>query len=507
MKLCKSAILAALLATATMSSFAGKADDTLNWATDKEVALVDPYYNNARELLIMGHMGWDTLVLYNNASGEFDPLLAKSWKWKSNTIVEFDLREDVTFHDGSKLDADDVVYTINFVANKDNGIPMSFSWIKNATKLGQYKVSVELEAPYPNGMAYFANEVSIVPDKHYDKAPLGADGKKDYGQIKPMGSGPYKVSETKAGQYILWVKNDNYLKGGPKGTPSIGKIKFRSIKEGNTQLAELMTGGLDWIWDVPKEQALRLKDSGAVTVQNEKTLRNSYLSFDIHGNSGQKFFMDKRVRAAVAHAINRKSIAENLVGPASVVTHSACHPDQFGCTQDVTRWDYDPAKSKKLLAEAGYPNGFEFDLYAYREREFAEAVIGDLANVGIRAKLNYLQYSKLLEVVRQGKTPINMMTWGSSSIPDVAAILPQFFSGGPDDLAKDPRTAAAIQRGDSSVEPAERKKAYAEALQIISSELYWLPMFSYTKYYAFSKDLDFKPSSDEIPRFFSAKWK
>ena len=488
---------------------AGKSDDTLNWATDREIAVIDPYYNNTRELVIQGHMGWDGLVFRDADTGDFKPLLATQWEWKGNTAIELALRKGVKFHDGSDFDADDVVYTVNFVSNKDAGV-LTFrnvSWMKKATKLGSHKVRIDLHKPFPAALAYLANGVFVVPSGHYDGAPTKADGKKDYAAVKPVGTGPYKVAEVKAGEFVLWEKNKNYFQGSPKGQPQIGKIRFRTIKEMNTQIAELLTGGLDWIWDVPKDQAERLQGQPSLIVENAKTMRISYLAFDVDGDSGQKFFTDKRVRAAVAHAINRESITKNLVGPASVVIHSACHPDQFGCAQDVKKWDYDPAKAKKLLAEAGYPNGFSFDIYAYRQREFTEAVIGDLAKVGIKAKLTYLQYRKLRDLVWKGQTPINHMTWGSYSIPDVSAITSHFFSGGRDDPAKDPKTKSALAVGDTSTDLAVRKKAYGEALGLISSELYWLPMFTYAKYYVFSKDLDFKTTSDEIPRFYKAKWK
>ena len=236
-------------------------------------------------------------------------------------------------------------------------------------------------------------------------------------------------------------------------------------------------------------------------------MRVSYLQFDVNGKSGQDFFTKKKVREAVAHAINREAITKNLVGPASVVIPSACHPDQFGCAQDVPQWKYDPAKAKALLKEAGYENGFEFDLYAYRQREYTEAVIGDLAKVGIKAKLNFMQYRALRDLVWKNKTPINHMTWGSNSIPDVSAITSHFFSGGRDDFAKDSDVIKALEEGDTSTDPAARKAAYKRALDKISGELYWLPMFTYAKYYVYSKDLDFKTTPDEIPRFYTAKWK
>ncbi|MEO0995836.1 MAG: ABC transporter substrate-binding protein [Pseudomonadota bacterium] len=297
---------------------------------------------------------------------------------------------------------------------------------------------------------------------------------------------------------------------GPKGAPEIGNVRFRTLKDPNTQLAELLTGGVDWIWDVPKEQAERLEASGQVTVENAKTMRVSYLTFDVSARSGQDFFADKRVRQAVAHAINRESITRNLVGPASVVIHAACHPDQFGCATDVPQYEYDPEKAKALLAEAGYPDGFAFDIYAYRQREFTEAVIGDLARVGIKANLNFLQYRALRDLIWGGQTPLAHMTWGSNSIPDVSAITSHFFVGGKDDPigpGGDPEVIAALGRGDSSTEPADREAAYKEALTRIAEEVYWVPMFTYAKYYAFSQDLDFQTTPDEIPRFYAASWK
>lgn len=501
--------VAAAIGLAITPVQAGKSDDTLNWSTDREVAVVDPYYNNTRELVVMGHLGWDGLLFRDLDTGEFKPLLATSWKWESNTALVLELRKGVKFHDGTDFDADDVVYTANHVSNKDNGVLTyaNVKWMKNAEKLGSHKVRINLHKPFPAALAYLSNVVFIMPSGHYDGAPTKADGKKDYGTVKAVGTGPYKFIEVKAGEYVLWEKNGNYFDGSPKGKPQIGKVRFRTIKEMNTQMAELLTGGLDWIWDVPKDQAERLGSQGTVTVENAKTMRVSYMAFDVDGDSGQKFFTDKKVRMAVAHAINREAITKNLVGPASVVIHSACHPDQFGCTQDVVKWKYDPAKAKQLLKEAGYPDGFEFDIYAYRQREYTEAVIGDLAKVGIKAKLTFLQYRALRALVWKGKTPINHMTWGSNSIPDISAITSHFFAGGRDDPAKDPEVVKALAAGDTATDPNERKAAYSKALARISSELYWLPMFTYAKYYAFSKDLDFKTTPDEIPRFYTAKWK
>ncbi len=508
-KLLTTTALAAFVAVAGVGqAMAGKADDTLVWSTDREVTVVDPYFNNTRELVIIGNTVWDGLLFRNLKTGDYEPLLAESYEWIDNTTLEFKLREGVTFHDGSTFDADDVVYTVDFVADKDHGVltQANVDWMDHAEKVDQYTVRIKLKEPFPAALAYLAQAVFIMPDGHYDGAPETAEGKKNYGAVEPVGTGPYKVTNVVPGERIEMARNEDYFKASPKGMPAIGKLTFRTITEMNTQMAELLTGGIDWIWDVPKEQAEQLSEHPGVTVENAKTMRISYIAFDVNGTSGDEQFTDKKVREAVAHAINRQSIVDNLVGPASVVLNAACHPDQFGCTQDVPAWDYDPEKAKALLKEAGYENGFETDIYAYRQREYTEAVIGDLAAVGIKANLKFMQYRALRDLVWKGETPLHHMTWGSNSIPDASASTGHFFSGGRDDPAKDPKVTELLAEAGTITDPDKRKELYKEALSIISGELYWLPMFSYAKYYAFSSDLDFTPTPDEIPRFYTAKW-
>ncbi len=505
-------VMAGLFAGAALiapDANAGKKDDTLIWATDRDNPIADPFYINTRELVVIGHHVWDTLVFIDPKSGEIKPLLATKWAWANQTTLEFELRKGVKFHSGKVMDADDVVYTLNHAANKENAIAnfALLAWIKNAEKVDDGKVRVNLNRPFPPALAYLAGIGFIMQKGHYDSAPVKPDGKKDFGAVKPNGTGPYRIVEVKPGENIRMEKNTDYFKDGFKGEPNISKLTFRTIKDTNTRTAELMTGAIDWIWDVPKDQAERITANPGVVVENAKTLRVSYLQFDVHGVSGQKFFTDKRVREAVAHAINRESLTKNLVGPAAVVAHSACHPDQFACSSDVPKYAFDPAKAKALLKEAGFPDGFEFDLFAYRDREYTEAVIGDLAKVGIKPKLNYVQYTAFVDNVHKGRTPIAHGTWGSNSIPDVSAMTAQFFVDGPDDLTKDPEVIKGIAEADGITDPDKRKAAWQKVLVRIASEAYWVPLFTYAKYYAYSKDLDFKPTSDEIPQFFAAKWK
>jgi len=488
---------------------AGKADDTLTWSTTREVDVAIPYYNNTREIVILGRHAWDNLLYRDPKTAEYKPLLATSYKWVDNVTLEFELRKDVKFHDGTTFDADDVVATFNHVSNPDNGVltKRNVSWMKGATKLSQYKVQVNLNSTFPAALEYLSGPDAIFPAEIWATARKDAKGKMDYGTIAPIGTGPYKITEMIPGESVTMEINKDYMSGSPKGKPSIGKIIFRTVGDAEAQMAELLTGSMDWIWDIPKDKAESLKEMGAVTVVNAPTMRISYIAMDRADRAKGTPFKHKKVRLAVAHAIDRAAIARELVGGSSQVIHSACFPTQFGCTQDVPKYAYDPKLAKKLLTEAGYPDGFEIDIHAYRQREFTEAVIGYLKKIGIKANLKFLQYKALRGKVWEGKAPFHQMTWGSFSVNDVSAITSHFFKHGRDDYCRDDEIKKQLEIGDTNTDPKIRKAAYKKALIGVQENVCWLPMFTYTKNYGYSKDLDFTPTSDEIPRFFTAKWK
>jgi len=265
---------------------------------------------------------------------------------------------------------------------------------------------------------------------------------------------------------------------------------------------------MDWIWQVPADQAEKLARMPNLTLKSAETMRIGYIGFDAAGRSGDTPMRNRQVREAIAHAVDRQAMVKNLVRGESHVISAACFRSQFGCSEEgIKRYDYDPALAKKLLADAGYADGFDIDIYAYRERPWVEAIIGYLRAVGIRAKLSYLEYAALRDKNWAGATPLFYMTWGSNSVNDVSAIIGNFFKGSPDDFAHDAELKAWIEAGDTSVDPDVRKANYKKALQRIADEVYWVPTFSYVSNYAFTSDLEFTPDADEVPRFYRAHWK
>src|SRR4051812_14641611 len=171
-------LLAALLATAT-TAFAGKRDDTIRFAYDQAPESVDPFFNNVRIGVIIGANVWDTLVYRDPVTNEYKGQLAKSWKQIDDKTIEFELREGVKFHNGEEFDADDVVYTLNFVAKPENKVVTqgNVNWIEKAEKVGKYTVRLTTKEIFPAAIEYLAGPVVIHPNEYYEK--VGPKGQND----------------------------------------------------------------------------------------------------------------------------------------------------------------------------------------------------------------------------------------------------------------------------------------------------------------------------------------
>ena len=498
-------LTASMLALVPQTSYAGKKDDTLNIGWSRVVETNDVYFNQAvREGMIVGRMIWDNLVERDPVSGEYKPLLATSYKWVDETTLEMELRQGVKFHNGASFDAQDVVYTLNWVSNPENkvSVPIMVNWIKNAEQTGKYSVRINLKQPFPAALEYLSAAIPIYPHEYYAK--VGPKGMSE----APIGTGPYKATNVQPGRTITLIKNDDYMKGGPKGTPMIGKIVQRTIADEQTQVAELLSGRLDWMWNATPDTADNLRKRGNLNVIDGETMRIGFISFNANGTGGPNPMQDLRVRRAVAHAIDREGITKTLIRGSARVIKSACYPTQFGCAQDdIPQYDYNPAKAKALLAEAGYPNGLDIDLYGYLDRPHTEAIMNNLQAVGIRPKLNWLQFGPMFTAMQQGKAPFTHLTTGAWSINDVSITLRGSFAGGPWDIARDQQVIDLVLGADKIVDQNKRLVMYKQALQRINEQVYWLPLNTYYITYAFTKDLDFTPHADEVARFYQSKWK
>ena len=491
-----------LLASIPASAWSGPKDDTLYVGWSWALPSYDLYFNQSvAEGSMIGRLLFDTLIDRDLVTREYRPLLATAWRWIDPLTLEFDLREGVKFHDGTDMTADDVVFTVNWVVDKENKINIynMVSWMKEAEKVDDHKVRIHLVKPFPPALEYVASTLVIYPQEYYSK--VGPKGMSDH----PIGTGPYKFVEGAAGQNITLVRNEDYFEGGFKGKPAIGRFVQRTIAETQTLVAELLAGRLDWIWQVPPDMTEMLEAQENVKVVRAESFRFSYVTLDAAGRAS-KPLADLKVRQALNHAINRQAIADHLM-PGTRVISQNCIQIQFGCpTEGMVTYDYDPEKAKKLLAEAGYPNGFDVEFFAYRDRHVTEALMGDLAAVGVNARLNYLTFPAMYEKKLKWETPMVHSTTGSWSIADVGVPLGVTFQGGPPDMANDEELTSWIVEAANMIDQEKRKEIYQRAYRRITEQAYMIPLTTDVVTYAMSKSLDFTPSIDEVGRFDQAKW-
>lgn len=497
------ATLAATLVVAA-PAWAGKKNDTLNMAYDQAPESVDPYFNNVRIGVILTANVWDTLLYRDPVTHEYKGQLAKSWRQVDDRTLEFELRQGIKFHNGEDFDADSVVHTLTFVADPANKAvtQQNVQWIQRVDKIDRYKVRVVSKEPFPAAKDYLATTLAILPAKYYKEVgPKGMNA-------KPVGSGPYKVVEHVPGKSITLEKFDGYFRESPRTQPKIGKIRIRFIPDRQTQMAEVLAGGEEFIMHVPKDQAEKLQAVPHLQVVSGNTMRIVFLQMNTLDGAPAPQLKDLRVRKAIAHAIDREAIIKNIVGGGAEMLHTICTPSQVGCTHEgAPVYKYDPALAKKLLAEAGYPNGFEVDIHAYRERNQTEAIINYLQAVGIKAKLNFMQYAAMRDQVRANKAALVHQTWGSNLVNDVSASTPVYYGGGADDIARNPQVKELLDKGDHTVEPKARNDYYKRALNLIAENAYSVPLWSLPVYYVATKEVNFRPYADELPRFWEMSWK
>lgn len=483
-------------------ALADKANDTLRVAFTKELENVDSYFNSSREGVVLQRAIWDGLIYRDPVTNEYEGNLATSWEWIDDTTIEFKLRDDVTFHNGDAFDADDVVYTVDFVSKEENGVKTqrNVNWMESAEKIDDYTVRIHLKEKFPAAIEFLSGPVSMYPADYYDEVGSSGMGR------EPVGTGPYKAVSVTPGEHFVLEEYEDYHES-PKGEPSVANVDIRTIPDVNTQMAELFSGSLDLIWQVPSDQAEQLAQRDEFTVTNESTMRVGYLSMDAAGRSGDTPFTDARVRRAVNHAINREELVDALLRGSSRPIHTPCFPSQFGCEEDAaTQYEFDPDKARDLLAEAGYPDGFETEFYAYRDREYAEAIMIYLNNVGIETDFKFMQYSALREMNMTGDVPFSFLTWGSFSVNDASAMVSQFFKHGSLDDARDDQVLADLEVADSSTDPDTRVEHYAKAIERITDQAYWAPMFSYNTNYVFTNEVSYTPTADEVLRFTTVEW-
>jgi peptide/nickel transport system substrate-binding protein len=489
----RSSILALAVAAALLApqAFAQKAKDTVRIPATNPILTMVRYDDPQQESGMESDPLFDGLLCFNPRTNVLAPLLAKSWTRIDDRTYEFKLQEGVKFHDGSELTANDVVYTMAYLTDPNSNLRFAtaeFSIYDHAEKIDKYTVRIVTKAPNPLALTELAQALMIFPAKIHGSF----EKKVDFGRKNPIGTGPYKLVSFDPAKGFELVKNDDYHHGGDcKREASIRHVQVLSMPDEQTQIAQLVTGGIDILHAEGKDTADQLGSAPNLAATATESLTYFYMTMDSINRSGNAALSNQKVRQAIVQAIDRGLVGRSVLPGAEAmhVLDAPCLPIQAGCVTSQKPYPYDPAAAKRLLAEAGYADGFDVEITAVSiTRAFAEAISGELRKVGIRAKIDPVTVSTYREKQRAGKTQLLAWAW-NPQIFDVASTVTLYFEPGPRDFYKDATIEKLRQESLVALDPEKRAEIFRQLWGRMNEQAYILPLTSRPDVMIHSKDL------------------
>lgn len=425
----------------------------LELAVDQAPVGLDPHIVTAfSSFNVIGQI-YDGLVEVN-AALELEPALATSWTVSDDGLTYvFQLREGVTFHNGRPFTAEDVVYSYERIMDPDTGSPLAsrFTEVASVEATGEHEVTFRMNTAFAPFLSNLTN-LTVVP-----REVVEANGNL---QQVAVGTGPFMLEEIVPDTYVLLVANPDYYR---EGQPGVAEIRYNVVPEASTRAAGIRTGTYHLIPDVDPATAETLRGARGVTLMGVQDLAYTLLGFNVT----REPFDDPKVREAINYAIDRDEIVEavyfgNAVpgGPLSPGLQAwATDTSAFAC------YDTNLDRARDLLAEAGYPNGFETSILTFGTiqvvSDLAQVLQAQLGQVGIDVDVNIAEFGAFVQGWRNSDFDMFVSLNGGSSDPD-GYLHRTFVTGGSTNVYKfsDPAVDQLLNQGRTTSDMAERVNIY-----------------------------------------------
>ncbi len=466
-------ILLAGLASTVTPAAAQESPATLHLAAIQPIQTLSYYFDPTPDTVFESEAVYDSLVSYDVTRGEVEPLLARSWQRIDPTTLEFTLRDDVNWQDGAKFTPADVLGTLRWLIDPQTVLrfKQNWAWIDKVEQAGDNRIRVTAKQPTPYDLTRFAYVTTMLPE-HQPGTP------QDKGH-HPIGTGPYRVVGIDDFNGITLERNDAYRHGNlAKPGSNIARITIKPIPEEGTRIAELLAGNLDLI-AVSFQQAESLTADPRFAMTIVQGSSYMYVAYDAQGRSGAKPVTDERVRRALAMAIDKPALSKLLAGDAKLTQPEAmCWRSQAGCDYSLPLPPYDPAGAKKLLAEAGYPDGFDIEIttFAGIPSDIAEAVAGQWHAIGVRAKIDRRTVGSYRKKQADGQIQVMVSAWPAGNIPDVSGTVDAFFAAGPADYSGDSALHELAAQSDTAMDVTARQAIGRRMFDRATAQVYFVPI-------------------------------
>lgn len=481
-----------------------------------EPSALDPYYHNLGPNLQISQHLFDALIGQDD-NQKLVPALAESWKPIDDTTWEFKLRRNVKFHDGSPFTADDVVFSLKrvpAVPRSPSPFTLFTKSIKDVKVVDPFTMRFTTAAPYP----LLPNDLSRVFIMSAKAGSGPAPEGKTTEQLNKgeglVGTGPYKFAEWVRGDRLVLARNDAYWGNKPRW----GKVTFKPISNNAARVAALLAGDVDAIDNPPTADLAKLRSNPNVAVAQAVSNRVIYIHLDsfrddtpgIPEAKGKNPLKDARVRKALSLAINRGAIVDRIMEGLGIAAGDFLPVPLFGTRPDAAPDTYDPDLAKKLLAEAGWPNGFSITLGTPNDRyindgDVAQAVAAMWTRIGIRTTVEATTRTVFFKKRDEFTYSAYLAGWGAGtgemSDPLRALVATPNKDKGLGGTNKgrysNPKMDAALEEALRTVDAAKREKLLQQASKLAMDDHAVLPLHFEVSPWATRKGLKYVPRVDQ----------
>jgi peptide/nickel transport system substrate-binding protein len=428
----------AVLAWASLAVVAPAAAKTLRWASQGDPQTADPHSQNEGLTNMFSQAVHDTLVMRDN-SLKLVPGLATSWQQINPTTWRFNLRRGVKFHDGSPFTADDIVFTYERASHPNSQLRQYAIPVGKPRKIDDYTVEFVQDKPNPITLEH-ATLIYVMSKawaaKHRVDRPLDFKGKEEtYASRNAVGTGPWILASREPGIRTVLKRNPNWwgIKDG-RATGNVTEVIYTQVSADATRTAALLSGQVDFVLDPPPQDLKRIEENKGTKVVRGPENRVVFFGFDqsrdellYSGVKGKNPFKDVRVRQAVYHAIDIEAIKSRIMRGSSLPTGGITPSILASNPEAEKRLPHDPMRAKQLLADAGYPNGFDVTLDCPNNRyvndeEICLAVAAMLTKIGIQTKVSTMPRATYFPKLEKFDTSMYMLGWGGA-ITDAQTML------------------------------------------------------------------------------------
>jgi peptide/nickel transport system substrate-binding protein len=519
MKLKTRALAAALLFAAAAVAQA----QTVRIANQGDSLSMDPHsLNESLQLSVTGNV-YEALV-GRNKDLSLAPALATSWKQTSPTVWRFELRKGVLFHDGTPFTADDVVFSFNRTQAEGSDMKSYTNDLKEVRKINDHTVEIETKSPFP----ILPDVISLVyimskkwcEDNQATRPVDRRKGVENAASFRANGTGPYRLRERQPNVRTTFVRNGNYW---GKIDGNVQEVVFTPIGNDSTRVAALLSGEVDVMEPVPVQDIDRVKASPNAKVLVGPELRTIFLGMDQKRDEllyssvkGKNPFKDKRVRQAFYEAIDIEGIQKTVMRGASKPTALMVGPgiNGFDANQNK-RLPYNPDEARKLLADAGYPNGFEVTMNCPNDRyvndaRICQTVAANLSRIGVKVNLAAETKGTYFPKILRRDTSFYLLGWTPGTYDAHNAL--NALMACPDDKGagqfnlgsycnqKVDQLTRAIQ---SETDKNKRAAMIKEAFELHSADVGHLPLHQQSLAWGVAKKVDIVQLADNFMPF---KW-